>query len=296
MKFFLLFVGLIVFIIFWLFGGYAFNNHFSIIDSLFGTDDWENTFAPINALFAAIASAGAIYAISTQIYQFHQQQFESNFINLLNIYIENKKNLESIFSSKPKKGESAFCDYYLLLKEIYIRVDRPECLNLYIHLEDAVNDKINDYLDSHRDDYGKINKSGKDLFLLCHDIFDDCTEFALSQYFRHLFHVIKYINCTSFVNKKQFIGILRAQFGYYEYPVLYYDTLMHDDKKIFSKKSKFQILIEKHCLLHNIQKRLLFDAHCAGKYSDAAFAHVSLIQIIVNKVLSTLKMTCHDIF
>lgn len=273
-----IFVLLLIFIFFvalWFLGAWAFHLQLWGIVNFFGEGKWEDTFAPISALFAAFASGGALFAIIHQAAQFRSQQFESNFINLLNIHKSNKDSLIIKLERNEAHGIVVFKELYLLLKEIYTRAKYPMEKYAFFQPRLNIDDLINSRLDGYRNNDGVIQKEPREIFKLCHDIIEECIDYSLGKYFRHLYHTVKYVNERApKTQKKQYVGILRAQFDNYEYAIIYYNTLMSDDKKKPNGKvSKFQHLIEKHCLLHNLRKDLLFDNHEAGRYSDRAFQH-----------------------
>ncbi|NDV20277.1 hypothetical protein GO013_12740 [Pseudodesulfovibrio sp. JC047] len=265
----------VVLLVVWFLGGHLFHKHWWVIDNLFGEGCWENTFAPVSALFAAFASGGAIYAIIVQIRQFRSQQFESNFMNLLNIYKSNKESLTVHIGKKETRGIDVFYDSYMLLKEIYTRVKCPDFSGGIFQPNSKSEYIIGARIDDLRNDYGVIEWEGRERFKLCHKTLEECLENSLGKYFRHLYHTVKYVDkmAPNSRKKKLYIGILRAQFDNYEYALIYYNTLMSNDKKVFKNTSKFQHLIERYCLLHNLNQRLLFDGHDAGRYSDKAFWH-----------------------
>ncbi|WP_161949176.1 putative phage abortive infection protein [Desulfomicrobium norvegicum] len=272
----------------WLIGGHIFYKQWWILPNFFGYSDLENTFSPINALFAALASAGAVYAIIIQAYNFSIQQFEINFFNLLNIHISNKDKVKYDIFEDRSVNHDIFFEFYELLKIIYTKANNPDYEHTMPKIRISIQDIIDDRLDMYRDDYGLINKDRHDIFKICHNIFNECTENILSPYFRNFYHLLKYIENSNAKIKNQFTGILRAQINNYEYALLYYDSLMNGDAKLLRKQSKIKSLLEKHCMFHNLDKRILFDNYSAGKYKKCAFEH--RIDIYIDSFLNAPKI------
>lgn len=282
-------------------GGHIFHKQWWILPNFFGHSDLENTFSPINALFAALASAGAVYAIVIQAYNFSIQQFEINFFNLLNIHISNKDKIKCEIFKERITTNDIFFEFYELLKIIYIKANDPDYE--FNKLRIPIQDIINNGLDMHRDDYGRINKDKHSIFKICHNIFNECTDNTLCPYFRNFYHLLKYIDESKARDKSKFTGIVRAQINNYEYAILYYNSLMNDDLKFLHKQSKIKSLLEKHCMFHNLDKRILFDNHSAGEYKICAFEHkktaiticITLFLNTINLIKTTFKYLYYDI-
>lgn len=70
------------------------------------------------------------------------------------------------------------------------------------------------------------------------------------------------------------MAMIRTEFTKYERIILYYDILVYRDGSSFFKEMRFKKLIEKHKLLHTLDKELLFDNSAAGFYKNGAFISI----------------------
>jgi hypothetical protein len=80
---------------------------------------------------------------------------------------------------------------------------------------------------------------------------------SLGHYFRHLYHIVKYIHTSDLITdeqKKHYAAILRAQLSAYELVLLLYNCLVQD-----LGYPKFKYLVDKYDLLQNMNSELLFD-------------------------------------
>ncbi|MBB3696870.1 putative phage abortive infection protein [Flammeovirga yaeyamensis] len=77
----------------------------------------------------------------------------------------------------------------------------------------------------------------------------------LGNYFRHLYHTIKYVDQTKFLTedeKQSFIKMLRAQFTTYEQAIIFYNAM-----SVLGKKWRENRWIEKYELIKNIPPKFL---------------------------------------
>jgi hypothetical protein len=73
----------------------------------------------------------------------------------------------------------------------------------------------------------------------------------IGHYFRHLYHVIKFIKAGPVENKRQYTSIVRAQLSSYEQVLLFYNCLSEFGCE------KFKPLVEEFALLENMPRKLL---------------------------------------
>ena len=79
----------------------------------------------------------------------------------------------------------------------------------------------------------------------------------LGHYFRHLYHIVKYIHKSDLITpeqKKHYAALLRAQLSAYELILLLYNSLVED-----LGYPKFKYLVDKYDLLQNMNSKLLLD-------------------------------------
>ncbi len=80
---------------------------------------------------------------------------------------------------------------------------------------------------------------------------------SLGHYFRHLYHIVKYIHNSDLITdeqRKHYAALLRAQLSAYELVLLLYNCLVED-----LGYPKFKYLVDKYDLLQNLNNKLLFD-------------------------------------
>lgn len=278
---------LVIFLFIWFLGGHFVAKGLPILKATFGDlDTLENCFSPINTLFSALAAAGAVYAIISQGKQSRVQQFESVFFSLLNIHRENAQQLSLNINKNEEEssGYKAFHECYLLLKEIFHRASSPEDFDIFFTPNLTVDDYIREQIEARVDENGLINLPKEKLFEISFKTFEQCVDNALNHYFRQLYHLIVYTDSYApRLRKTQYIRIIRAQLTTFEFVLLYYNALMSKDYALNHSSSKFKLLIERHCLLHNMDKELLFDEEAAGSYKKTATQHRHPIKGFIKK-------------
>lgn len=73
----------------------------------------------------------------------------------------------------------------------------------------------------------------------------------IGHYFRHLYHIIKFVKLSPVANKKQYTSLVRAQLSSYEHVLLFYNCLSDMGYE------KFKPLVEEFALLENMPQDLL---------------------------------------
>jgi hypothetical protein len=92
----------------------------------------------------------------------------------------------------------------------------------------------------------------------------------LGHYFRHLYHIFKFIQSSDNPNRKMYASLVRAQLSAYEQIMLFYNCLSMQGIK------KFKPLVEQFAVLENMPTTLLIDPgrHCplfeSSAYGDNA--------------------------
>lgn len=268
-----LFIYLIVFFLVWLVGGMSYNWSIPPLAGIFNeTKGLENVFTPVSALFSGLASGGAIIAILLQVRIIGVQQFDTNFHNMLAIHQNNKNSisycqLDQSNDTKDVSGLDAFKALHQKLEAIttYAYADLTPKHEQYITR--TLKKEI---------EYATQNApTDEEIFKLLYATFQESTDYCLSHYFRHLYHIFKFIdeNVAGEKDRRKFFSIARAQLSPYEYSLFYYNGLASDDCAEGEDNSKIKTLINNNCLLHNITDQLLFDGEHAGRYSDSAKYH-----------------------
>lgn len=259
-------------LILWFLGGHLVKGWPDTIARVFGkADQLENTFAPISALFAALASAGALFAIYTQGRQFQIQQFQSNFYTLLEIYKKSKYDILANNHSNEKRFSDCFEFYIKSLRMIYLSINKTIPDGITIDEENTLK-LAHEVIDPWRDESGKIDRSPQEIFGIAYDAFKYAVQPDIQHYIRKLYQLIKYTHSDAPRHKRSvYMAIIRAEFSKYEHAMLYYDVLVYKDDSSFFKKTRFKSLIEKNKLLHTMDRQVLFDNGAAGSYRACAY-------------------------
>lgn len=203
---------------------------FNIISSIGLSDaDYEraaqfgDAFGSLSSLMAALAAAGAWFAVS----QTRIQAFESTFYSLLAHHnqivlstdIQGKKRV------KKKDGKSTVINTDKFFgRDAFKRMLRSLRLAVAGVKRDTLEEKIIAGYRSFHDKYT-----------------DD-----LAHYFRTLYHMIRFIDESSVANKALYAKIVRAQLSDSEQILLMYNC------SVGKGRQKFKSLVEKYSLLHNV--------------------------------------------
>lgn len=93
----------------------------------------------------------------------------------------------------------------------------------------------------------------------------------LGHYFRHLYHIVKFIKTAPIENKRHYTALLRAQLSGYEHLMLFYNGLSEYGFQ------KFKPLIEEFALLENMPQEHLVARHLHIKlYEPSAYGEDSV--------------------
>lgn len=279
--------GFVFVVLLWAFLPVAFNGHLFPDVAAFlyiylgKIENLENLFSPVSAFFSSLAACGAVYAIYQQGIQFKRQQFESNLFGMFELLNQHRLRIcfdVSLFG-KTKKGQffseteenqffsekDAIEKHYLFLKMICISANKELSDGTEIHLNPAVSGAIEQILSQFRDDDGNISRDIDKNFLFreAYKIYILNTKCTMHQYFRFVYRILKYIDANSDKKyKREHVGTLRAQFNGFEFALLHYNGLMHEDRG----EKKALDMYKKMDLLQNKERSLLFDSETAGKY------------------------------
>lgn len=299
-------IGFLIFavlLIVWYFGGHLVCAWPNVIKPEFGeTQHLENTFAPISALFAAFASAGALYAIFLQGRQFHVQQFQSNFYTLLKIYTDSKHELQDRIQMRRNKQEECFEFFIRILRIVYMRITLRDAGELNVE-EETIVKKASELIDLMRGDSGVIDATPQEVFRVAYKAFTQAAQPDFQSYFRKLYQLIKYVNSDSPRGMRSiYMAIIRAEFSIYEQVMVYYDVLYYRDDSSLFKATKFKSLIERNKLLHNMETHVLFDNRAAGEYrigayssfSERGYSHIKRVKCQILNGVGQVKHACEQ--
>jgi len=208
-----------------------------------------DVFTSLSALFSGIAMVAIIFTLiyQTRVFQANQKentinQFENNFFRLIGIQQQllnniQRTHLHAAYSKELNPNEVLEKDFQSLKKN-YERMNMNE-----------------DNLERIKAAYEAMFKKRKT---------------DLGHYFRHLYHIVKYIHISKIPNKQFYANLLRAQFSSYEYLLLFYNCLSEHGNK------EFKPLVEKYALMEHMPDEtldvLLADGtNHKSHYKDSAF-------------------------
>jgi hypothetical protein len=168
------------------------------------------------------------------------ERFETTFFNMLNMQQQIVDDL--CYSSEKKEIDNMVGpDSNATLKEIPIEI-KGRNLFKYFYTEKIYNSKNNDF----------------NILCYTNDKYENLwTVKYFDHYFRHLYHIIKFIDNAKFLEYKErykYASILRANLSSYELIWLYYNGLSSYGNR------KFKLLIERYALLKNIRKEKLISS------------------------------------
>ena len=107
-----------------------------------------------------------------------------------------------------------------------------------------------------KDDPKKVNESI--------DRLNETTTPRLEQYFKQLYHTVKFVDDSEIDEKQRYANFIQAQLDYDELILLAYKGLSKHEKD-------FKALIEKYGLLENLTQDMFSDERHAKMYFESAF-------------------------
>ncbi len=228
-------------------------------------------FGAVNALFSGLAFAGLIITLLYQREELKlqreelqetrkelkeqnktmkRQRFENTFFNMLSLQQEIVANL-SVESKEVKRGEVVIKNYKG--REVFEKI--YEGINVYVLYEEIT-------IGIKENVYNKIENYNEYRWLIS----------RFDHYFRHLYHIFKYINESDLIEDKEryeYASIVRSQLSDYELVMLFYNCLAQKDNGI--EENKFKPLIEKYAIFNNLMKDLLAKEEHYDLYDKGAY-------------------------
>jgi Putative phage abortive infection protein len=178
------------------------------------------------------------------------QQFETTFFNLLSTQRNILSSLSG-FLNKELNSENPFNDLINKIGGEYIS---------------SIAEKINYDINSFP---AKINEANTNIFVEINQIYINIyrgKEPQLGHYFRHLYHLIKFVNESNIESKKKYTDIIQAQMSDDELYVTFYNGISEFGSL------KFKPLLDDYSFLENIRSRGdKFKLHCNMFYPNTTF-------------------------
>lgn len=203
-------------------------------------------FGAANALFTGLSFVGLIVTIllqrkdlniqrnelQKQTDSIHVQNFESTFFQMLGILHGVIESLEIIDEGKIIRGRRVFSILNAKINKL-----------LYDFTTTEEYQDRSDYLIEDIIRYTFIEK--KDAIKVYDDLYNDYSD-VLGHYFRALYHIVKFTDQHTGIDKQKYISIARSHLSNSEITLLYYNCL-HENGVL-----QFKPLVEKYALLNNI--------------------------------------------
>jgi hypothetical protein len=212
-------------------------------------------FGAVNALFSGCAFAGLIYTIRQQSEELSLQRTELQLTrNELSGQREQMKSQATTL--KLQQFENTFFQLLRVHGEIVEAIDLVsgggqvtkgrDCFNVFVkRLDKVLNERVT-YEQRENPGIGVLRRAYRD-FYTDH-------ESEVGHYFRHLYHIIKFVDSmTEVEDKRRYTSFVRAQLSANELTLLFHNCLSPLGEK------NFKPLIEKYGLLKHLPRRS-FDA------------------------------------
>jgi hypothetical protein len=95
--------------------------------------------------------------------------------------------------------------------------------------------------------------------------FYEAHQHELGHYFRHLYHIVKFVKTSHIDEKQRYVSLVRAQLSSYELALLFYNCLSEHGR------DKFKPLVDEFALFKNLPPRLLLRESHPSAYAPSAF-------------------------
>lgn len=99
--------------------------------------------------------------------------------------------------------------------------------------------------------------------------FYDAHQEEIGHYFRHLYHIIKFVKTSDIDDKRRYTTFVRAQLSSYELALLFYNGLSEHGRE------KFKPLIEEFALFKNLPPKILLKRTHRQFYEGGAYGEVN---------------------
>lgn len=221
--------------------------------------NWEergqagDMFGAVNALFTGCAFAGLIFTIRQQSQELMLQREE---LKLTRGELSGQRaQMESQATTlKLQQFESTFFQLLRVHGEIVEAIDLltrtgstikgRDCFRIFFSRFD---DSMFDIRGENTNEIEKIRKAYLDFY--------EHNESEVGHYFRHLYHVIKFVDKSEIVDKQRYVSFVRAQLSSNELKLLFYNCLSEHGNL------QFKPLIEKYGLLKHLPEQAVSASH-----------------------------------
>lgn len=164
-----------------------------------------------------------------------KQQFENTFFNLINLHNQIVSQIDTIHIRRTQSGKGT--------TEEKTTINGRDC---FVRFYENFRNLHYDLSKNHSTLKTPIYTDKGDFIDAAYVEFFRNRESDLGHYFRNLYHIVKFVDRSDVLNKKEYTNILRAQLSTGELLLLYFNCLSRYGK------NKFKPLVEKYSLLKNI--------------------------------------------
>lgn len=259
------------------------------LNTVSNIDNLENIFSPVAAFFGGLSAVGTIYLIYLQIILTKKQEIDVRrniFESQLGRMFQMKNELVKTFSvdagDKKYEGNYIFeflygIIFHLAKKYSNAVVDRGNFRQGRI--KDA--EILESFERDMEEEFGMLysEESSQTLHIrtllkVIEDTLNNRFGFILSPFYHNVYTVLKMIESNNDISKDEknnYMRMFRTQFSQYEFSLIYFHALVHEEKK-------FKELIEKTCFFHSLANDFLFidlsaETYPEFGYKKSAFKH-----------------------
>lgn len=240
-----------------------------LIDNFVPIDErgvFGDKFGAINSLFSGLAFAGLIVTLLFQKQELQLQRKElehtRNELNAQKLEFQEQNK-----TMKRQRFENTFFNMLSLQQEI---VANFSCVNNKYNGREVFKHIYINAVISYRGRNNGIKVILKKYGLTAYSDILEITRF--DHYFRHLYHIFKYINESDLIEDKEryeYASMVCSQLSDYELVMLFYNCLAQKDNGV--EENKFKSLIEKYAIFNNLRKDLLAKEEHLEEYNDSAY-------------------------
>ncbi len=217
-------------------------------------------FGGVNALFSGLAFTGIIFTILLQRKEFELQREE---LKATRKVMDEQSETLSI-----QRFENTFFSMLSLHNEILASIDIIVRNERTLSGRDCINNHYEN-LKTRWPSFKKKNLNKEEQLSRCYEAWYGDKYTDMAHYFRMLYTIIKFVDQSDAINKKQYTNIVRAQLSAQEQALLFYNGVSKYGQ------GKFKELIEKYQLLENMPLNTLLEDEHTELYASEAFGDIS---------------------
>ncbi|MES2326113.1 MAG: putative phage abortive infection protein [Pseudomonadota bacterium] len=235
-------------------------NPFGVTWTFTNPGAFGDAFGPLSAVMASIAALAAIAAFRSQADQYSGDTERRNLDD--EIAASERERLaarEAVADARAEKlnFETTFFNLLEALRSIVADVDlrtkkgtTAKAHDAFRIMSNSYNDKLIDNEVSPKEAWGETAEHYKN---------------DLNHYFRFLYHVVRFVDESEIKNKYFYVRLIRASLSESELKLLALNCEFGEGRE------KFKKLIERYCLLHNLEERTMGGVDITTLYAPSAF-------------------------